>query len=339
MVPEIRPTCPDDLAELSRFLTAGFHVPAEASFAAVDVLRWKYFDPRGSGDTPRSYIALEEGRISGHIGLCAGSFVGSAVTGGEVPTLHMIDWLSARRGASIGASLMLRSHRGYPTGFGLGGSNAGRSVGGGGGYRLLHTVPVFRRSLDLGRVLRSGGPVAAAKGLARALRYRRAAPAMPIELRPVREFGPEVAPILERYQAHTVFTNRRPELLNHLLRYPRGGILGWHLAHEGHVRGFGLTNVIASGINPIGKLIDCVLDEPDAVMWHAAIDALTSELARQGASLAEAFGSTPWTIDALRRSGYYPAHRLEFRLRDKQHLIAPEAVFHLTPLEADYAYT
>ncbi len=34
-----------DIPELSRFLTAGFHTPPEADYAAPEVLRWKYLDP------------------------------------------------------------------------------------------------------------------------------------------------------------------------------------------------------------------------------------------------------------------------------------------------------
>lgn len=336
MAAEIRPTSPDDLAELCRFLTEGFHAPADAAFAAPDVLRWKYFDPRGDSGADRSFVAVEDGRIVGHIGLATGSFLGDAVTSGEVTTLHMIDWLSARRGTSIGASLMLRSHRGFATGFGLGGSDAGRSVGGGGGYQLVETVPVFRRVLRLGR---SGGPIRLAKDLVRKVLNPRQALHFSVELKPVREFGAEIEPILEWYKTRAVFTNRRPELLNHILRYPRGGISGWLLLMNGQVHGFALTSIVRQGQLRIGKVVDCVLDGTEPNLWHAAVDALTTELHRGDADIAEGFGSTPWMNSGLRLDGYHRAHQLEFRLRDKHKRIAPGALFHLTPLEADYAYT
>jgi hypothetical protein len=345
MAPEIRPTRPDDLPELSRFLTAGFAAPADAPFAAPDVLRWKYFDPRGAGPEPRSFVANDEAEIVGHLGLCTGSFVGDAVDSGEVATLHMIDWLSARKGEAIGAKLMLRAHRGFPTGYGLGGSTAGRSVGGGGGYGLVTTVPVYRRILRVGQPLARGGPGRWARDLARAALGKRRLPRAPVTLQPVRRFGPEVDEVLARYRARTVFTNRRPELLNHILGYPRGGVTGWLVARDGQVRGFGLLSVVLQGKTRVGKLVDCVLDDPDPDrdpdpdLWHASIDAMTQALAGQGADIAEGFASTPWMAAALRQSGFRPAHDLEFRLRDKQGRIPPGAVFHLTPLEADYAYT
>lgn len=234
---------------------------------------------------------------------------------------------------------MLRAHRGFPTGFGLGGSDAGRSVGGGGGYRLVETVPVFRRVLHLGQSLRSGGPGRWAKDLVRKVLNPRHAPRISVELKPVHTFSSEVVRILHRYQARAVFTNRRPELLNHILRYPRGGISGWLLYVNGEVRGFGVTSVVQQGELRIGKLVDCMLDEVNLDVWHAAVDALTNALRRSSADIVEGFGSTPWMVSALRQSGYHPAHRLEFRLRDKQHVIAAGSTFHLTPLEADYAYT
>ena len=41
----IRPLQLDDLEDLSRFLTAGFHAPPDADFALPEVLRWKYLGP------------------------------------------------------------------------------------------------------------------------------------------------------------------------------------------------------------------------------------------------------------------------------------------------------
>jgi hypothetical protein len=95
MTLEIYPLVLDDLSDLSRFLTDGFHAVPDADFAAPEVLRWKYLEPRGEDDDPpRSYLARDErGRIIGHVGICRTAFKGDAIFGGRVPTLHMIDWL------------------------------------------------------------------------------------------------------------------------------------------------------------------------------------------------------------------------------------------------------
>jgi hypothetical protein len=88
-----------------------------------------------------------------------------------------------------------------------------------------------------------------------------------------------------------------------------------------------------------GKIVDCLLDDIDVDHWHAAMLTLTNELARQGADLVQAYASTPWTVEALRRSGYKTRFAVKFHIRDRQALIPREVIFHLTPLEGDYAYT
>jgi hypothetical protein len=66
---------------------------------------------------------------------------------------------------------------------------------------------------------------------------------------------------------------------------------------------------------------------------------LTAELRLRGADVAVAVASTEWTARALGAAGYAPAHTLEFRLRDRANLLPRAAPFHLTPMQADYAYT
>ena len=47
----------------------------------------------------------------------------------------------------------------------------------------------------------------------------------------------------------------------------------------------------------IGRIADCVLDDPSPDAWHAAVAALTAELRRRGADLAESFGAAPWMAE------------------------------------------
>ena len=82
-----------------------------------------------------------------------------------------------------------------------------------------------------------------------------------------------------------------------------------------------------------------MLDDIEVDLWHGAVLALTRELARQGADLAEAYASTPWTAEALRRSGYTSRFGVKLNVRDRLKLIPRDATFHITPLEGDYAYT
>src|SRR5438128_557977 len=124
MTRDIRPLSLDDLPELSRFLTAGFHAPPEADFAAPEVLRWKYLEPGTavgcsvSTDAPRSYVARDEsGRIIGHLGLCRTAFEGNALAaaGGRVTTIHVIDWLGSPEHRAVGTSLLRQAHHGVAT--------------------------------------------------------------------------------------------------------------------------------------------------------------------------------------------------------------------------------
>jgi hypothetical protein len=69
------------------------------------------------------------------------------------------------------------------------------------------------------------------------------------------------------------------------------------------------------------------------------MEALTRELERQGADRVVAVASTDWTGRALRAAGYTTAYWQDFRLRDRSHAFDHAAVFHLTFLEADAAYT
>jgi hypothetical protein len=346
---DIRPLTVADLPELSRFLTAGFHAPPDAPFAAVDVLQWKYFDPRGAeaGAAPRSYLARDPatGEVVGHVGACPGRWHGPGLPAEGVSTVHMIDWLSSQAGAGVGALLMRRVHQTCATQFGFGGSASGRGVIDRGGYGLVRMVPVYQRVLRPGHRLRvpgqglAGRLLRAGKDVARLIRPSRR-PRGTVELRPVAAFGDEVEPALAELAGQAVFTTRAPELLNHVLRYPRGGLSGWHVLHAGALRGFAVLAVVPQpGGVRAGRVVESLLDRDDADLRHAAAVALTRELKRQGADLAQAFASTDRAAQAWRAAGYAPLHALEFRLRDRPGRLPPGAAFHLTPLEADYAYT
>ena len=156
-------------------------------------------------------------------------------------------------------------------------------------------------------------------------------------------FGDEwLAEIVGEARKHAILTERAAARLNHFLRFPRQAMSGWELLDVGgRTCGFGLLNVIPQhqGRIRIGKIVDCLVGSTDVALWHAALSALAQELARQGADFVQAFASTPWMNESLRRSGFVSRFDLEFNLRDRQGLIPRGVPFHFTPLEADYAYT
>jgi hypothetical protein len=169
-----------------------------------------------------------------------------------------------------------------------------------------------------------------------------ARPRAVITARRVDRFGPEVAPIVEAAGAHAILTGRDPSRLNAFLRFPRQAVSGWHLLDAaGRLRGLAVLNIIPKdgGRTRMGKVVDCLLDGVDVDAWHAAFVALTRELARQGADIAQAYGSIPWAAEGLRRGGYASRFSVKFHIRDRERLIPNDLVFHLTPLEGDYGYT
>jgi hypothetical protein len=360
MTRDIRPLASEDIPALGRFLTDGFHTPPDADFAAPEVLRWKYLDsdespagkaPATSADAALSYIAQDDaGRIIGHLGLCRTAFEGRSLAsaGGRVETIHIIDWLGSPEHKAVGMSLMRRAHQGVATQFGLGVSQAALVVGERAGYELRSLVPAYTRILRASYWLRTAGLSPWHRGLrlvrevANRLIRRPAMPSALFVLQRVERFGPEIVPVVEAAKEDAIITSRTPARLNAFLRFPRQAVSGWHLVDgTGQLRGVAILNLIPKdgGRTCTGKIVDCLLDDTDVDHWHAAFAALTRELAQQGADLAQAYGSTPWTAEALRLSGYASRFTVKFHIRDRQGLIPRDVAFHLTPLEGDYGYT
>jgi hypothetical protein len=344
MAREIRPLEPDDIPELSRFLVEGFHTPPDADFAAPDVLRWKYFEPRGDRDAPRSLVVREAGRIVCHTGMLHGWFHVAAEPGRRITTLHGIDWLSTSTQRNTGAFVMMRGHSYADTHYALSYSEAARRVIEAAGYQCVSTIPVLRKVLrptyhlrgEAG--VRTRGIARAARDAARALVHRGRSPSVAVSLRPVNVFGQEVELVLAACTLDVVYTSRGPGWLNHALLYPRSRVTGWLVEYEKRVRGFALLNVVRRDEARIGKIVDCFLDTDTPALWHAAIAALTAELRSQHADVADCLGSTPWMVQALRASGYHPAHQINFLLHDPAGLLPPNPMMHISPFESDYGY-
>ncbi len=360
MAREISCLTEKDIPDLSRFLTAGFQTPAQADYAAPEVLRWKYLEPLqvgnatgddGSLTMPRSYLARDEnGRVIGHLGLCRTMFEGQALAahGGQASTIHIIDWLGSPDHRAVGTSLMRKAHEGVVTQFGLGVSQAALVVGERIGYELRSLVPAYVRVLRPGYWMRTGGSSIVSRGLRLARDAARRRLERPITARTdivlerVVSFGDEISPVVEKARLRTILTRRDAPRLNNMLRFPRQTMTGWHVRDgTGALRGFALLNLVPTdqGRTRTGKIVDCLLDDADVPLWQAAILALTHELERQGAELALAYASTLWVAEALRQNGYQSRFAVKFHIRDRQSIIPRDAAFHLTPLEGDYAYT
>jgi hypothetical protein len=347
MAIDIAPLQPGDVPELGRFLTSGFGTAPDAEFAAPDVLKWKYLEPRPPDDGPRSFVARDdEGRIVGHVGIALTRFRRVGVgRRGDVAALHMLDWLGSREHPGVGASLMRRAHGRADVQYVLGGSADARRVIRRAGYAAMPAVPVFRRVLRPGYRLREAGTAPGRRAMAAAREWARALAARPpkgvvsVELRRIDQFGPEVEAVIERCPGPMVFTGRAPEDLNAILAYPRGGPTGWLIDQAGRVRGIAVLNVRRAGGIATGKVVDLFLDTSEPGLWRSAFAALAAELKRGGADFALACGGTPWAANALAAAGYRRAFDLDFHLRDRTGILPRDAPYYPTFLEADYAYT
>jgi hypothetical protein len=345
MARDIRPLEPDDIPEVSRFLVEGFRTPADADFAAPDVLHWKYLEPRDDRNVARSLVARDGGRIIGHGGMTHGWFQPAADPARRVSTMHGIDWISSPGHRNTGLFLLRRGHRLAETHYALNYNESARRVIEAVGYQMVCTVPVFRKVLRPGYRFRTTGHRTAkdlmrtARDAGRLMLNRGRPPVVPLALRRVSSFGIEIEAILAGCTLDVVVSSRQAGWLNHILRYPRGTMTGWLLSHDDRACGFALLNVARRSEVRIGKIVECFLGSAAPDLWHSAIAALTQELKAQGADVAETFGSTTWMARALQENGFSQAQQLNFLLNDPQGLLPKEATFHLTPFEADYGYT
>ena len=351
MSAQIRPLRADEVEALGQFLREGFHAPEGAAFAAPEVLRWKYVDPRPgtfADAVPRSWVACDDqGALVGHVGIWPTQFLIVRPGGAEesVSTLHMLDWLGKAEHRGIGARLMRQVHGLVETQYAFGGTAMGRQVVGRSGYQPMPDVPVFRRVLRPSLHWRegtSGGSLfqrfgRAGRDAVRLVQDRPARTALRIELEPVDRFGPEIDALTGRLGMGLVIPGRQAAELNVLLAYPRGGITGWTIHQGGELAGFAVLSVQARGAIRTGKIADLFLNRSDVRLWHAAALALTRELVHQQADDAVACGSTPWMAEGVKLAGFRQVFPLQFQLRDRSARLPRDVPYHLGFIEADYA--
>ncbi len=221
----IAPLAPERLEALSRYLKQGFGASDEATFLDPAVLRWKYLE----GDTdgaPLSWVAESEGAVVGHAGRCATAFVGRGVSGGRVSTAHVVDWVASEAHAPIGALLLLRAARESETLYAVGGTADARAVIARLGYRRLAGVPNYERVLRANPARRPDTPawtrpLRLARDAWRLLAPGARVPSVPVGLQRIASPGAEVAAIAGQMTRFATFTERSPERLERVLRFPR----------------------------------------------------------------------------------------------------------------------
>jgi hypothetical protein len=340
---------PARIPELSRFLLDGLHgTPGWDAFADEAVLRWKYAHPDLLASGPRSFMLLEQGHLAAHIGFVATEFVRLPGRAAGVPAMHSMDWLASQTQGGPGALLMLEAFARSQVQYALGCSESARRALLAAGFKERFQVPLFQKVLS--RLKRTvwneihGSPpflrrcMLLAADLPRT--FLRFAPNLQgYRLRRVEKFGEEVRSVLSRYPGDLLLTSRDPEVLNHLLAYPRNTISGWLLEDQERVRGFGLLSTVDRPGLRIGRIVECFVDSTDPASLAIALHLHERELARLGCDMVSCHGSTESMATALRTNGFFRRGRTPFYLRDPRKRLPEGVPFHLTHLEADAAYT
>lgn len=341
---EIRSIQHGDLPQLSKFLIAGFKAAPDAEFANPDVLCWKYFDPMGTDDCSRCFVAVDNGQIVA----CVGISQTRLVVGHPprlVSTSQGFDWLSSKTDLAAGLMVGQRADQCADIQVAIGGTAKAVKIRARGGYKTGLQVPEFIRILRPSHRLRQPRPVSLGKAVLQMIRdsVRRMThpprhPTIAFDLRQVRTFGDEVAEITRQCVMPEIYTVRSPELLNHFLRYPRHNITGWHFMQGNRVRGYALLSVVQHESVRVGKIVDLFFDNMQPDLWQAGLHGLTQQLAKLTADIAVCYATTPWMVNALMASGYFNNRLRPLDYHDPKKLMPPAPSFYLTHLEADHAY-
>lgn len=328
------PLTEDALGELGVFLSEAFPEPEHRYLFQPDVLRWKYLDPIGVGEGPRSLIVREGGRIVAHLGLHYALVDG-------VKAAYPYDWVAKGTKSPHGLMLLLRMHRLADVQYILGCTEVAAQVYERSGYQVATVAPMFQKVLAAGawEQLHRGQPLwkkIVLLSLDRSRSWFRPGrvPQRRVELRRVERFGDEVTEMLRRGPP-VVAGNRSAELLNHYLRFPPGTIRGWQVYDGGELCGLAMANVIPHAPVRLGKILECSLTSVDSSRWHAAYHAVVEELRVLGCQRVSAYGTAPWTADALRANGFFERGHTPLYWRDPKGRVALNRPFHLTYLEAD----
>ena len=266
----------------------------------------------GSDPTWPSYIA-RTGRIVGHLGLCRTAFEGKALAaaGGRVSTIHIIDWLGSPEHRAVGMSLMRRAHQGVGDAVRPGGQPGGAGGRRAGGLRAAEPGAGLHPCPPRGYWLRAGAPSPWQRGLrlARDAASRLMGPpgeVSAVDPRARRGLGLRARDHPDRRAGQGA---RDPD-------DPRPGAAQRSSSTSPASRcraGTCSTTPAGSAVSPCSTSSPRTAGAPAPArsstacsttstcdLWHAAFVALTGELKRQGADLAQAYASTPWAAEALR---------------------------------------
>jgi hypothetical protein len=337
MVESLRAAAEADLPNISRFLLKTYPAEASGAFAAADVLRWKYFEPRLNWTASRSYLLEKQGNIVAHGGLWPTQF---RLPGGQsVSSVTILDWAGDPSVPAVGAMLMRKLMKMAETSYVIGGAPAARTILPKIGFRVLGEARTYARWIRPWKEFRTRP--ASLRSAMRLMHGVARVPFTPapfsgsLESSPVQEFGPEVQPIICRQGAFSTSCRRTVEDLNHALRCPLIKMKGFLLTKNAGVHGYFVLALAGWE----ARLIDIQLDSEDPHDWKLAYAAaVKAVLGEPEICRLRALSALPLLNQALSQNGFWIQYREPIMMHDPKHLLAQAFPINFQLFEGDAGF-
>ncbi len=317
-------TSPDELAELAKFLTEAFGLPAEAPFAGRRLLEWKCFAPHPYWQGARSYVLRDGARYAAHGCAHPASFLTAA---GEVRATRVIDWAGSAAVPGAGV-LLFRKFAGLAQVLlAVGGSEDTRSILPKIGFRQAGEMSLYARPVRVwrqfakrgspGRLVRnavwSWAPPARVPAGVEAVRVEKfervPAPAASAEMTPVR---------------------RGADVLNYMLACPGAAFSGYVIRERGAVCGY----FVLSRVGGQARVADLWTEED----WDAAYTLAVRAAMRDPETCEVAAAAS---VDRLRRAAagvFQPRGTEPVFVYDPKGMLAGAPPLHVQLLDGDECY-
>jgi hypothetical protein len=336
MKSSLRPTSISDLNALSQFLLTAFDVGTDAPFLNPAVMAWKYWDPRGDWNGPRSYVLEKDGAIVAHAGLWPVTF---GTGEGAIRGIHMIDWASAKESPGAGLALVQKLAAMFDFIYSIGGSEMTCKVLPAFGFveykrqwkgaRPLRPVPQIlshqTRTWKLAPRLARNSFLAMGRGRNPYKNWQ------PLQVQPERLS-------CESYVSRAddaSFTPRPPAFFEYLLRCPAARFTLHGIMADGELMGHFVISVLRGQARVAGVW----LREPNLETWTAAFF-----LARQtasglkGSNEVVVFGSEGPSHTAAAQAGFRITPGPVVYLLDKQKKLSLSPNFQFQLADGDLAF-
>jgi hypothetical protein len=316
---EFSPIVESDIIGIRALMRTAFQVQSDAPFLNVDLLRWKYIEPRPDWEGSRGFVFRQGDKILAHCGLAPVRFM---MPGNEISAVCFMDWAASSSIPGIGGLLLRRLMKMGDIAVVAGGTaDTWAAIPKLGFVRhadLLHYVRVVRPW----NIFQEKSSEPSWKRIARLLRYTAREIISPNtvpagwELKPITRF--EAEPWQNMPSERYVAIRRDAELLNYWLRCPLAKFSGFLVLHNGRVCG----HVLINKLRKQARIVDVRLNREDPAAWQAAY-ALATRQAMSTPEIVEvrAIASAPLAQFALNKNGFHKSYQASIFLYDPRKIL------------------